>query len=225
MRHAGRPGTLAVVVASPRDESRPYSVAHVAVSLEGATRGFDVDLNRYYGLVGTWHEDVTLTGADTILAQEAALASAPGPGPAEGGPLLAVDDGRRRVSAWEALRNAGFWSGVLALHAESTPPRSADRQVDELVLGADRVDLAAVLDEFGRRGLEVVRVDSGGRLIGALLQSGLLDEISLLVHPCLAGAGPGAGRWYGSDPPPAGRFRLIASQSWDDGLVWLRYRR
>lgn len=213
------------MVASARDGSRPYSVAHVAVSLEGATRGFDVDLGRYYGLVGTWHEDLTLTGADTILAQEAALASAPGPGPAEGGPLLAVVDGRGRVRAWDALRNAGFWSDVLALHAESTPPRSADRQVDELVLGADRVDLAGVFDEFGRRGLEVVRVDSGGRLIGALLQSGLLDEISLLIHPCFAGAASGADRWYGPDPAPAGRFQLIASQSWEDGLVWLRYRR
>ena len=204
---------------------RPYSVAHVAVSLEGATRGFDVDLGRYYGLVGTWHEDVTLTGADTILAQEAALASAAGPGPAEGGPVLAVVDGRGRVSAWEELRNAGYWSDVLALHSESTPRRPVDRHVDELVLGADRVDLAAVFDELGRRGAEVVRVDSGGRLIGALLQSGLLDEVSLLIHPCFAGAVSGADRWYGPDPAPAGRFRLIASQSWDDGLVWLRYRR
>ncbi|HEX6954968.1 MAG TPA: hypothetical protein VF156_08820, partial [Agromyces sp.] len=55
--------------------TRPHSVAHVAISLEGATRGFDVDLGRYYGLVGTWHEDVTLTGADTILARESALAA------------------------------------------------------------------------------------------------------------------------------------------------------
>ena len=116
-------------------------------------------------------------------------------------------------------------SDVLALHSESTPRRPVDRHVDELVLGADRVDLAAVFDELGRRGAEVVRVDSGGRLIGALLQSGLLDEVSLLIHPCFAGAVSGADRWYGPDPAPAGRFRLIASQSWDDGLVWLRYRR
>ena len=213
------------MTASEQHRPRPYSVAHVAVSLEGATRGFDVDLGRYYGLVGTWHEDVTLTGADTILAQESALASAPGPGPAEGGPVLAVIDGRGRVGAWDALRNAGYWSDVLALYSESTPRRPVDRHVEELVLGTDRVDLAAVFDELGRRGAEVVRVDSGGRLIGALLQSGLLDEISLLIHPCFAGAGSGADRWYGPDPAPAGRFRLIASQSWEDGLVWLRYRR
>lgn len=225
MRRTRGPGTITVVTAPAHRSPRPYSVAHVAISLEGATRGFDVDLGRYYGLVGTWHEDVTLTGADTILAQEPALASAPGPGPAEGGPLLAVVDGRGRVAAWEALRTAGYWSDVLALHSESTPIRPAARPVDELVLGADRVDLGAVFEEFGRRGVEVVRVDSGGRLIGALLQAGLLDEISLLIHPCFARAGPDAPRWYGSGPTPADRFRLIASESWEDGLVWLRYRR
>lgn len=225
MRRMRARSTIALVTAPGQRLTRPHSVAHVAISLEGATRGFDVDLGRYYGLVGTWHEDVTLTGADTILAQESALAAAPGPGPAEGGPLLAVVDARGRVGSWEALRNAGYWSDVLALHSEATPSRPTDPRVDELVLGADRVDLAAVFEEFGRRGVEVVRVDSGGRLIGALLHAGLLDEISLLLHPCFAGAGPDAPRWYGSDPPPAGTFRLVASESWDDGLVWLRYRR
>ena len=209
----------------PNQRSRPHTVAHVAISLEGATRGFDVDLGRYYGLVGTWHEDVTLTGADTILAQEAALSAAEGPGPAEGAPLLAVVDGRGRVGAWEALRNAGYWSDVLALHAESTPPRPVGREVEELVLGGDRVDLAAVLAEFGRRGAEVVRVDSGGSLVGALLRGGLLDELSLLVHPVLAGVAAEAPRWYGSGPTPADGFRLIGSESWEDGLVWLRYGR
>lgn len=112
---------------------RPHVVAHVAVSVDGATTGFEPDVGRFYELAGTWQEDVTLAGSDTILAQEQALASAPRPGPAEGGPLLAVVDGRGRVRQWEALREVGHWSGVLALYAEATPPRPADRPVPELV--------------------------------------------------------------------------------------------
>lgn len=38
--------------------------------MDGATVGFPVDVGRFYALAGTWHEDVTLAGADTILAQE-----------------------------------------------------------------------------------------------------------------------------------------------------------
>lgn len=202
---------------------RPYVVAHVAVALDGATTGFEPDVGRFYELAATWKEDVTLTGADTILAQEEALAAAPRPGPAADGPLLAVVDGRGRVRQWEVLREVGHWSDVVALHAEATPARPGDRAVQELVAGAERVDLAAVLNMLGERaGVEVVRVDSGGALIGALLAAALLDEVSLLVHPCLPSAGTSR-FWHGSTLR-AIRFDLIASQTFDDGLVWLRYR-
>jgi 2,5-diamino-6-(ribosylamino)-4(3H)-pyrimidinone 5'-phosphate reductase len=198
-------------------------VAHVAVSVEGATVGFPPDLGRFYTLAATWSEGLTLVGADTILAQEPALAAAPGPGPAPDGPLLAVVDGRGRVREWAALRDAGHWSEVVAVHAESTPPRPAGRAVPEIVVGADRVDLAAALHAFARRGIEVVRVDSGGSLLGALLGRGLLDEVSLLVHPVLAGEA-GTRRWYGAGPPPAGDVDLVTSETLAGGLVWLRYR-
>jgi 2,5-diamino-6-(ribosylamino)-4(3H)-pyrimidinone 5'-phosphate reductase len=108
--------------------TRPYVVAHVAVSLDGATVGFQPDVGRFYELARTWDEDVTLTGADTVLAQTPALRDAPRPGPSADGPLLAVVDGRGRVREWEALRGAGYWSDVLALHAEATPPRPPGRR-------------------------------------------------------------------------------------------------
>jgi 2,5-diamino-6-(ribosylamino)-4(3H)-pyrimidinone 5'-phosphate reductase len=66
-------------------------------------------------------------------------------------------------------------------------------------------------------------VDSGGSLTGALLKAGLLDEVSLLVHPCLAGSRARA-FWYGSAPYPADALELIDGETFDDGLVWLRYR-
>jgi 2,5-diamino-6-(ribosylamino)-4(3H)-pyrimidinone 5'-phosphate reductase len=203
---------------------RPYVVVHVAVSVEGATTGFDPDVGRFYELAKTWREDVTLVGADTILAQEETLASAPRPGPAADGPLLAVVDGRARVTAWDALRDAGHWRDVLALHARATPARPADREVRELVVGEQRVDLAAALQELGdRHGARIVRVDSGGALTGALLQGGLVDEISLLIHPCLA-SGPDERHWYGERPLAAGDLDLLGAQRLDGGLIWLHYR-
>jgi 2,5-diamino-6-(ribosylamino)-4(3H)-pyrimidinone 5'-phosphate reductase len=203
---------------------RPHVVVHVAVSLDGATTGFDPDVGRFYALAGTWHEDVTLAGADTILAQERALVDAPRPGPAADGPLLAVVDGQARVRQWDALRDCGYWSGVLALRATATPASGA-RPAREIFAGEERVDLAAALGAL--RDVErarVVRVDSGGALIGALLAGGLVDELSLLVHPCLAGAGGRHRVWHG--PGPVGRLALqqLASEAFDDGLVWLRYR-
>jgi 2,5-diamino-6-(ribosylamino)-4(3H)-pyrimidinone 5'-phosphate reductase len=199
----------------------PHVVAHTAVSLDGATTGFDPDLGRFYELAGTWQEDVTLAGADTILAQEAALTAAPRPGPAADGPLLAVVDGRGRVTGWDALREVGHWRDVLALYCAQTPPRVGS--TPELVTGTTRVDLAAALAELARRGAATVRVDSGGALTGALLAAGLVAEVSLLVHPLLAGPA-GDRAWYGPGPPPAGGLDLVSAQCQPGGLVWLRYR-
>jgi 2,5-diamino-6-(ribosylamino)-4(3H)-pyrimidinone 5'-phosphate reductase len=199
-------------------------VAHVAVSLDGATTGFEPDVGRLYELARTWSEDVTLAGADTILAQESALAAAPRPGPAVDGPLLAVVDGRGRVRQWDALRDCGHWSGVIALRAFATaaPANHAPERV--LFTGDERVDLAAALAALGEReGADVVRVDSGGALIGALLGDGLVNELSLLVHPCIAGAATDR-RWHGPAPPGATRLESLATERLDDGLLWLRYR-
>ena len=198
-----------------------FVVAHVAVSLDGATTGFEVDVGRYYGLAQTWQEDVTLTGADTILAQEAVLAAAPRSGPALEGPILAVVDSRYRVSAWEALRECGYWRDVVALRGRADP--STAHKVEEMVTGTDRVDMGAALAALADvHGATVVRVDSGGALIGALLRERLLDEVSLLVHPQLAGGS--GGKWYGRKPPSPTTLTLIAAEPLDDGLVWLRYR-
>ena len=200
--------------------SRPFVVAHYAVSADGATTGFEVDLERYYSLASTWSEDVSLTGADTILPQEAALLAEPGPGPNPEGGLLAVVDGRRRVSAWAGLRDAGYWSGVLGIHAAAAGPAPGPRDHEELVVGTERVDLPAALDLLAQQGARTVRVDSGGALGGAMLDRGLVDEVSLLVHPVLSG---GAKRWQGTVAGTRG-LELIASQVFDDGVVWLRYR-
>jgi 2,5-diamino-6-(ribosylamino)-4(3H)-pyrimidinone 5'-phosphate reductase len=198
----------------------PHVVVHVAVSLEGATTGFPPEVATYYRLAGTWREDVTLTGADTVLAQEAALASAELPGPAPDGPLLAVVDSRARVHRWAELRNTGHWSAVVAVGSERTPPRPG---VEELRFGWDSVDLPALLAELGGRGATTVRVDSGGALTGALLAAGLVDEVSLLVHPVFSGPA-GDRRWYGATPPPARDLGLVECRRLDGDLAWLRYR-
>lgn len=202
--------------------SRPYVVLHVAVSVDGSTAGFEADVGRFYELAGTWREDVTLAGADTILAQEGALAVAEQPGPAPDGPVLVVVDGRGRVGGWQSLLDAGFWSTVVAAHAGSTPPR--DHGFPEIVTGDDRVDLAALLRQVRERyDARVVRVDSGGALNGALLDAGLVDEVSLLVHPVLV-AGDARRPWHGRGPATAAPLALMAAETLPSGVVWLRHR-
>lgn len=197
----------------------PFVVGHVAVSLDGATTGFDVDIGRYYSLIPTWNEDVTLTGADTILAQEGALDEAPMPGPKKGAPLLAVVDSRRRVKSWDKLKGCGYWSGVVALRVDDRP----DARVTEIVTRGRRVDLRVALGRLAEEhSAKVVRVDSGGALLGALLSEGLVGELSLLVHPVLTGRTT-AQRWFGGQGGRARGLNLLAAERLESGLLWLRY--
>jgi 2,5-diamino-6-(ribosylamino)-4(3H)-pyrimidinone 5'-phosphate reductase len=192
-------------------------VAQLAVSLDGVTSGFDVDLARFYALATLWQEDVTLVAADTILAQETAVRAAPRPGPRADGPLLAVVDSRAQVREWEALRQLGYWSDVLALYADQTPARPPDATTRELVTGYDQVDLAEAFDVLGDRGVHTVRVDSGGALVNALLDLGLLDELALLVHPVLVGT---SRPWCDTREL---RLRHAGTELFEGGVVWLRY--
>lgn len=157
--------------------NRPHVVLHAALSVDGSPAGFEPDVGRFHELAATWHEDVTLAGADTILAQEPALADAELPGPAPAGPMLVIVDGRGRVRGWQSLRDAGYWPGVVAVYTAGTPPR--DHGSPEIVAGSDRVDPAEMLLTLRERfDAHVVRVDSGGALNGALLGAGLVDEVT-----------------------------------------------
>jgi diaminohydroxyphosphoribosylaminopyrimidine deaminase/5-amino-6-(5-phosphoribosylamino)uracil reductase len=49
------------------------------------------------------------------------------------------------------------------------------------------LDLAALLRDLAARGCNEVLVEAGGRLNGALLRAGLIDELVLYVAPCLLG--------------------------------------
>lgn len=198
-------------------------VAQVAVSVDGMTGGFAVDQARFYALATLWQEDVTLIGADTVLAEESALRHAT-PRALQStevrapGPVLAVVDSRARIRTWESLRELGYWSDVVALYADQTPARPLDSVIPELITGYEQVDLAETLDLLGSKyGAHVVRVDSHGRLLTALLELGLINELALLVHPVIVGTGR---QWV-----PAERYdlRLANAEKFDGGTVWLRY--
>lgn len=53
--------------------------------------------------------------------------------------------------------------------------------------GDSRVDLAAMLAELGRRGINELLVEGGARLNGALLAAGLVDELLIYQAPLLIG--------------------------------------
>jgi 2,5-diamino-6-(ribosylamino)-4(3H)-pyrimidinone 5'-phosphate reductase len=182
----------------------------------------------YYDLIPTWEEDVTLCGSETILAAAPQLdlpEAPPVPDPDEGDrrPVLAIVDSRGRVRSWGHLLGAPHWRAGLAVCSESTPAEHLaylDRHnVDVLIAGEDRVDLKAALAALADRGATTVRIDAGPTLTTLAVRTGVVDEVSLLVHPVLAAAG----RSFVDELDAAVELRLLASEERAAGLVWLRY--
>jgi len=98
--------------------------------------------------------------------------------------------------------------------------------VETIIAGEEHVDYRLALVELrANHGVEVVRVDSGGALIGALLRSGLVDEVSVLAHPFLCGSAPELSFFRpGNEPrPEVISLALRAVEVPCNDIVWLRY--
>lgn len=67
------------------------------------------------------------------------------------------------------------------------PLQDAGAEVLVLPLQQGRIDLAELLRELGRRGLNEVTAEAGKGLNGALLQTGLVDELVMYLAPMLFG--------------------------------------
>jgi dihydrofolate reductase len=65
-----------------------------------------------------------------------------------------------------------------------------------------------------------VYVSGSGTLVRAMLDDGLVDELHLFIYPLTRGQGP---RLFPEGAPPA-KLSLAASQSYDNGVVYVAYR-
>jgi 2,5-diamino-6-(ribosylamino)-4(3H)-pyrimidinone 5'-phosphate reductase len=100
------------------------------------------------------------------------------------------------------------------------------RGIANLSAGEDRTDLSAALELLRPRyGVQSMRTDCGGRLNGALLAAGLVDEVAVIINPSLA-ANPRS-QFFVTLAHAVSTVALpLALREVDqlsDGAVWLRY--
>ena len=104
-------------------------------------------------------------------------------------PLKVLVDSRLELPQGAKILNGG---GVLVATATKETNKSAalrELGAETLLLpnAQGKVDLPALMEELGRRGINELHVEGGSRLNGALLAAGLVDEILLYLAPCLVG--------------------------------------
>lgn len=104
-------------------------------------------------------------------------------------PLRIVIDSRLEIAP-EARVLDGGGTLVFAAVADAGRRRALEARGAEVLLRPapdGKVDLAAMAEELGRRGLNEVLIESGSRLNGSLLRAGVVDELLVYVAPRLIG--------------------------------------
>ncbi|MGB8020635.1 MAG: dihydrofolate reductase family protein [Candidatus Nanopelagicales bacterium] len=146
---------------------------------------------------------------------------------------FAVVDGRGRVDLQFTEWPDPAWAGwhALVLTSRAAPVEHLvglrERGIPYVVVGQSHVDLPAAMELLGSRlGVRTVVCTGGGRLGGAMLRAGLVDEIDLDVLPVAIG---GRGTPALFDAPPLGAdewptpLALKSAEAFADGRVRLRY--
>ncbi len=108
-------------------------------------------------------------------------------------PLRVVVDSRLDIALQAQVLQGGkvLIAAAQAEGAEKTAKIAALRELGAEVVvlpnAAGKVDLAALLEELGRRGCNEVHGEAGFKLSGSLLRAGLVDELLLYLAPLLLG--------------------------------------
>jgi len=134
--------------------------------------------------------DAILVGAGTVLADNPLLTARP-PGPRT--PCRIVLDSQGRIPPSSMLVTTARETPTLIVTAGDSARSRAEALVAagcELLPLPDvggRPDLAALLDELGRRRWTNLLVEGGAEVLGSFLDAGAIDEVHVFVAPRLMG--------------------------------------
>lgn len=215
----GRPHVI-LKTAATLDGKTASATGHSRWITGGASRRF---VHRVRGWV-----DAIMVGAGTALTDDPQLTCRL---PGKPNPLRVVVDSNLRLPGAAKVLDPAQAPGCLVACLAGTPEDQAQRLAEAgaqvLRLPADdqgRVDLAALMDELGARGVTSLLAEGGAGLAWSLLKGGLVDEVMYFFAPKLVGGasapsmvgGPGLKRMDEAWP----LCRPVVRRFGDDVMLW-----
>lgn len=183
---------------SHRLTGRPLVTVKLAMSLDGriATRSGDSQWISGEKSRQIVHEmrnrcDAVMVGVGTVLADDPALTTRD---VREGRDALRVIvDTRARTPADAQVIHEQSEAGCVIACTASAPPdrvsvlRDAGAEVRVLAERGGHVDLAALMDALGERGVLSVLIEGGGELVAGALEADVVDRMMLFYAPLIIG--------------------------------------
>ena len=226
---------------------KPHVICHMASSVDGRVKikrwsQLDVEgvVEKAYEAVHDKLEgDAWICGRITM----AGYASGEPPKPYTGAPIPREDFVAKRDAEGYAIgldaharmhwgeRNDITGDHVVMILTEQVSDAHLDALrragVSYLFGGRDAIDLELVLDKLATTfSIKRLLLEGGGRINGAFLADGLVDEVSLLVAPAVDGlmGTPAVFDYEGHEGVPKSMaLTLRTLEAMEGGVVWLRY--
>jgi diaminohydroxyphosphoribosylaminopyrimidine deaminase/5-amino-6-(5-phosphoribosylamino)uracil reductase len=211
LRAAGIEVELGVLAAEARDmnagflcrmrHGRPWVRMKIAASLDagtalqnGQSQWITSSAARDDGHAWRARACAILTGIGTVQQDDPQLNVRAVETPRQ--PRRIVVDSRLEISPAAKLLQGGSTWIVAAVDdaARAAPLRAAGHEVIVLPNDSGKVDLAALMQELGRRQINELHVEAGFKLNGSLLRAGVVDELLMYLAPCLLGPAQGIAR-------------------------------
>lgn len=221
----------------------PYVVIHNQMSLDGSylLKDFVFNPELFYGISRCSEADIFLVGSNTArtgieLFMEKVPAEEPGDRVApkyageEKHTLWVIPDTRGQLQGLlHVYRRSEYCKDLLILVSKTTPKAYLEyleqREYRYLIAGDDHVDLKKMMELFAQQfQAKRVVVDSGSILTNLLLEQELVDELSLLIAPSLAGKdGLNLFRNLNTKGKPL-TLKLVKTETFDSNDIHLVYQ-
>lgn len=210
-------------------------ILHSSVSLDGSVIGFEVDMNTHYQIVGSYKADIHLIGSNTARAGLEMFYPRIPPEAADDFqrpqrdkklPLWVIPDTRGQLKGTlHVLRRFELCRDILIIISRDTPKEYADylRERDYACHVVKKtVDYGKIIGFLSETyKAKKILTDTGKILNCILLNSGLIDEISLLIHPVIVGK-----KQYTllSEVENNVNLSLVKKEAMGRDKIWLVYR-
>lgn len=100
-----------------------------------------------------------------------------------------------------------------------------NKRIPYIITGKEKVDLKKAMEKLRRKlNVKTVFSTAAGKLGGAMLQAGLIDEISIVTHPNIIGGFNTPCLFDSPAGEPPVKLELITAQVEPKGFLWVRYR-